>query len=166
MERPLSVLLFVIVMEVLGWVLVALVQHSFMAGFLLGDSCRGTLNISHLLFVDDTLFFCEAEHYQIWALRALLLCFEAVLSLRAKLNKSEIFLVGNAHNIRSPANILWCNVSYLPLKYLGLPLGAPSRVIITKWDMEIEKIERRLTGWKRLYLLKRWKDHLNPKYSF
>jgi hypothetical protein len=41
----------------------------------------------------------------------------------------------------------------LPLKYLGLPLGASFK---TKsiWDDVVEKIDRRLAIWKRLYLSK------------
>ncbi|KAG2695344.1 hypothetical protein I3760_07G009500 [Carya illinoinensis] len=39
------------------------------------------------------------------------------------------------------------------MTYLGLLLGAASRAIST-WDTVIEKIERRLAGWKRLYLSK------------
>ena len=39
------------------------------------------------------------------------------------------------------------------MKYLGLPLGAKwkDRAI---WNPIIEKVERRLAGWKRLYLSK------------
>ena len=46
-----------------------------------------------------------------------------------------------------------CKTSKLPMKYLGLPLGAKfkSKVI---WNPIIEKMERRLAGWKRIYLSK------------
>jgi hypothetical protein len=39
------------------------------------------------------------------------------------------------------------------MKYLGLPLGASFKAK-SIWDGIIEKIERRLAGWKRLYLSK------------
>ncbi|KAG2687140.1 hypothetical protein I3760_09G038400 [Carya illinoinensis] len=39
------------------------------------------------------------------------------------------------------------------MTYLGLPLGSASRASAV-WDSVIKKIERRLAGWKRLYLSK------------
>jgi hypothetical protein len=43
------------------------------------------------------------------------------------------------------ANIVGCRVSSLPLKYLGLSLGALFKAK-SIWDDIIEKIERRLAG--------------------
>jgi uncharacterized protein YbcI len=51
------------------------------------------------------------------------------------------------------AHILGCRVSSLPKKYLGLPLGASFKAKFI-WDTIIEKMERRLVGWKRFYLSK------------
>jgi hypothetical protein len=61
--------------------------------------------------------------------------------------------VGNVNNVDELTGILGYEVSSLPLKYLGLPLGASFK---TKsiWDGVIEKIEYHLTGWKRIYLYK------------
>ena len=49
--------------------------------------------------------------------------------------------------------ILGCQQSSLPLKYLGLLLGA-SHKKETIWNPILEKMERRLVGWKRLLLSK------------
>ena len=49
--------------------------------------------------------------------------------------------------------ILGCQQSSLPLKYLGLLLGA-SHKEETIWNPVLEKMERRLAGWKRLFLSK------------
>lgn len=54
---PLSPLLFVIVMEALSRMISAVVNRGFVTGFSVGDTDRGTLNISHLLFANDTLIF-------------------------------------------------------------------------------------------------------------
>jgi hypothetical protein len=43
--------------------------------------------------------------------------------------------------------------SSLPMKYLGLPLGAKFKAKEV-WNEVLEKMERRLAGWKRLYLSK------------
>ena len=56
-------------------------------------------------------------------------------------------------NMEVLANILGCNCASLPMKYLGLPLGAKFKESVI-WNPIIEKMERRLVGWKRLYLAK------------
>jgi hypothetical protein len=47
------------------------------------------------------------------------------------------------------AGIFGCRVVVLPMKYLGLPFGAPYNSA-TIWNDIVEKMERRLVGWKRL----------------
>jgi hypothetical protein len=49
--------------------------------------------------------------------------------------------------------VLGCKTASLPMKYLGLPLGAHFKDS-TIWNPIIEKMERKLAGWKRLYLSK------------
>jgi len=83
-------------------------------------------------------------------LRCLLLYFEAVSGLRINLSKSEIVSVGEVGKL---ASILGCGVASLPLKYLGLPLSAKYKDS-HMWNSIIEKMENRLSGWKRLYLSK------------
>ena len=41
----------------------------------------------------------------------------------------------------------------MPLKYLGLPLGAKFKDL-SVWNPILERMERRLAGWKRMYLSK------------
>ena len=49
--------------------------------------------------------------------------------------------------------ILGCHTASLPMKYLGLPLGATYKET-SIWNPIIERMEKRLAGWKRLYLSK------------
>ncbi len=56
-------------------------------------------------------------------------------------------------DVESSASIIGCRVALLPVKYLGLSLGAPYKST-SLWSGIIEKMERRLAGWKRLYLSK------------
>jgi hypothetical protein len=51
------------------------------------------------------------------------------------------------------ASILGCGVNSLPIKYLGLPLGAKYKDY-NIWTSIMEKMENRLAGWKKLYLSK------------
>jgi hypothetical protein len=110
-------------------------------------------NISHILFADDTLVFCGANIDHLRFLRVLFLSFEAVSGLKLNMAKSALVLVGDVDNMDELAGILGCGVSSLPLKYLGLPLGAPFKAK-SIWDDVVGKIERRLASWQRMYLSK------------
>jgi hypothetical protein len=75
---PLSPLLFFIVMEALSKMITATVDRGFFSGFSVG-SRPPAVNVSHLLFADDTFIFCEANPNQLRHLRVLLLFFEVFL---------------------------------------------------------------------------------------
>jgi hypothetical protein len=55
---PLSPFLFVIVMEVFSMMIAAAIDHGRISSFSVGASLSERVNISHLLFADDTLVFC------------------------------------------------------------------------------------------------------------
>lgn len=61
--------------------------------------------------------------------------------------------LGEDENINALKNILGCKVGCLPMSYLGIPLGA-SYKSTSIWNPILEKFERQLTGWKKLYLSK------------
>lgn len=71
----------------------------------------GSLNISHLLFANNAMLFCEVTHDHICTLRALRLCFEFILELKVNLGKSYVVLVGQVHNVDSM--LLSWDVRYL-----------------------------------------------------
>jgi hypothetical protein len=120
----LSPLLFVLVMEAFSRMIYATVDSGRLSGFLVGSSTQDTMMVSHLLFADDTLIFCDPIADQIRDLRCLLLCFEAASGLRINLSKSEMVPVGEVRDVEELTSILGCGVASLPLKYLGLSLGA------------------------------------------
>jgi hypothetical protein len=65
--------------------------------------CQGTiscLSISHLLFADDTLIMCDADHDQIYNLGHILLSFEEILGLKVNLRKFEIVAMGGGTTSR------------------------------------------------------------------
>jgi hypothetical protein len=55
------------------------------------------------------------------------------------LAKLVLVLVGDV-NLDDLSGILGCGVSYLPLKYLGIPLGAPFKAKFI-WDDVVGKTE-------------------------
>ena len=57
--------------------------------------------VSHILFADHTLIFCDAEPSQIANLRVILSRFEEVLGLHINLGKSELVPVGGVHNLEA-----------------------------------------------------------------
>jgi hypothetical protein len=148
---PLSHLLFVIVMEAFSKLFSITVQRGFLSGFSVGSNSNGVINISHLLFADDTLVFYGVSVNHLFYLRMLLLSFEPVSGLKINLDKSMLVPVGLVDNMDELVGILGCGVSSLPLKYLGLLLGAPFKTK-SSWDQVVGKTEKRLASWKRLYL--------------
>jgi hypothetical protein len=57
-------------------------------------------------------------------MRCLFLCFEVVSGLEINLAKSKLVSMGNVDNVDGLTGIRGYGVSSLPLKYLGLLLGA------------------------------------------
>ena len=150
---PLSLLLFVLVMEAVGRMLDKAVHEGRLLGFRAGDSAGRSLVVFHLLFAYDTLIFCDANIDQMLILCMMLIWFEVVSGLKVNLGKSELVAVGVVHNIELLVAVLGCKQGYLPMKYLGLPLGAKFKDK-TIWNLILEKMEIKLVGWKKLYLSK------------
>ena len=103
-----SPLLFVLVMEALGRMLDKVVHEGRMLGFSVGNLEGRSMAVSHLLFVDDTLIFCEADLDQILILRMIRIWFEEVSGLKINLGKSEFVPVGVVHNIDLFLVVLGC----------------------------------------------------------
>ena len=109
------------------------------------------MKISHLLFEDDTILFFDASREQLLYVRIVLIFFEAITGLKVDVGKSEIVPVGEVGNLHALARVLCCRMGNLPMNYLGMPLGAHYKDPLI-WNSILEKMERRLSGWKQLYL--------------
>jgi hypothetical protein len=140
-------------MEALCRMLIAAMDQGNLIGFSMGPKDSDTLVVNYLLFADDTLIFCGAQAKQIQHLCCIFLCFEAASGLRINLGKLEIVPIGEVKDVEQLAQLLGCQVASLPMTYLGLLLGA-SYTTISIWNGVIEKMDRRLAGWKRMYLSK------------
>jgi hypothetical protein len=150
---PLSPFLFVLVMEAFSKMLGAFTSRGLISGFSVGSNEQDRVSVSHLLFADDTLVFCGADASQVGHIGALLVCFEAASGLKVNWSKSGLIPVGSAGNVDQLAGILGCGTGNLPLKYLGLLMGASFK-LKTMWVELEELMARRLAPWKRLYLSK------------
>ena len=81
---------------------------------------------------------------QVLFLRMILIWFEAVFGLKINLSKPELVPVGMVHNLDLLLNVLGCKQGTLPMKYLGLPLGAEFKLCLIIWNPILEKIGQRL----------------------
>jgi hypothetical protein len=149
----LSPLLFLLIMEVLSRLLQTMEEAGLIRGFQAGMLGGIEVRISHLLFADDTIVFCDAVPEQVFHVWKVLSCFEAITGLRVNLGKSEMVPVGVVDSMQPLANLLCCRIGVLPMLYLGIPLGAQYKAL-NVWNSVLEKIERRLTSWQTLYLSK------------
>ena len=114
--------------------------------FYLAAGCKlrgrggGELTVSHLLFTDDTIIFCEARKEQLTNLSWILAWFKAASGLRINLAKSVLIPIGEVDELEVE---LRCRLGALPTVYLGLPLGAHHKASST-WDGVEERMRRRL----------------------
>ena len=131
-------MLFVIVMEALSRLIDKAIGIGLSSRFSVGGVATVPLEISHLLFADDTLIFCEADPDHLFHLRSILIWFEASSGLRVNLGKSELVQVGDVPILEELADILGCKTTTLPMKYLGLPLGAKFK-LKDIWNPIVEK---------------------------
>ncbi|RVW56016.1 LINE-1 reverse transcriptase-like [Vitis vinifera] len=126
---PLSPYLFVIAMEVFSSMMRRAISGGYLAVWKVSGGRGEGMHISHLLFADDTLVFCEDSPDEMTYLSWLLMWFEACSGLRINLEKSEIILLfGNA------------------------PWAAFNSLAV--WNGVEERFRRRLAMWKRQYISK------------
>ena len=129
-------------MEVLSRIMKKTEEGDFIQGFHVGPINSTGIRISHLLFADDTILFCDASREQILSIRLALTCFQAFTGLKVNVGKSEIAPVGEVRDIQSLANILQCRVGSLPMTYLGMPLGSSYKTP-SIWNPILERMAKK-----------------------
>ena len=115
--------LFLLIMEVLSWILKKIGEGGLIQGFHVGPINTIGICIFHILLADDTILFYDAPREQLLSIRLALTCFQAFTGLKVNVGKSEIVPIGEVSNIHTLTNILQCRVGSLPMIYLGMPLG-------------------------------------------
>ena len=147
---PLSPFLFTLMADVLSRLMIRAEETGISEGFFVG---RDRTRVFLLQFADNTIFFSKASMEHLQNLKIILLVFGQVSDLKINLEKS----ISSGFNTRqellsSLASVLDCKVSEWPLSYLGLPLGGSPKTI-GFWDPVVERISRRLDGWKKVFCL-------------
>ena len=146
---PLSPFLFTIVVDVLGRLIDKAKECNVIQGFSMG---RDKVEVTHLQFADDTLFFMEAKPNVFLNYLKPLEAFGSVSRLRVNLKKSSLLGINiDEEMIQHWASFSGCKVGLWPIKYLGLPLvGNPRKIDF--WDSVVSKVTKRLYGWKKASL--------------
>ena len=132
----LSSYLFLLCVEGLSSMLRKATESNQVHGLL---SCRGGVKISHLLFVDDTLLFCETYTRECQNLLAILAQYEVASSQAINRQKTTLFFSRNiAPKVKQEIQaLLSAQVMNDCEKYLGLPMvGGQSKVSTFKGLLE------------------------------
>ncbi|KAL5548851.1 hypothetical protein UlMin_004082 [Ulmus minor] len=148
---PLSPFLFILVADILGRMMDKAVRIGEVKGFKVG---REEEVVSHLQFVDDTLFLLEPDKSNIEKVNTILKFFSMCSGLKINMNKSSLAGISlTEEEVGVLASEVGCEKGSWPMKYLGLPLGGnPNSAEF--WTPVIEKVSKRLDGWKKAFLSK------------
>ncbi|CAL1352801.1 unnamed protein product [Linum trigynum] len=143
---PLSPFFFNIAMDILSFMIQEACSEGFIKGFCM-DEVNRRGEVTHLLYADDAIIYCDATEEEVRNILAILVCFQSVSGLKVNLEKSRMFPVGDVDSLGRLAEVFGCDWSFLPTTYLGLPLGAPPAAAGV-WNTVITRLQTKMEGWK------------------
>ncbi|XP_057745696.1 uncharacterized protein LOC130963611 [Arachis stenosperma] len=139
---PLSPFLSVLAVDVLHRMIREAVRNGRICPLLVG---RDHIELSHLQFADDTILFCPPEEETIRNYKRLLRCFELMSGLSINFEKSSFIPVNCEQSwVQKMCRLLGCKEASLPVRYLGISLGANPRLVKT-WKPVIDKVDEKLS---------------------
>lgn len=140
---PMAPFLFLIVAESLHILMVEAKLNGLFEGVKVGAE---EVEVSHLQYADDAIFFGKWSILNLKNLMKILNCFHFLSGLKINVGKSKLFGIGvSEEELQSWASGLGCGV--LPFLYLGLPVGAPMRKK-ESWKPIVDKLKNKLASWK------------------
>ena len=146
----LSPYLFLLCAEGLSAMLMRAEEQKRIQGIL---SCRGGVHVSHLLFADNSLLFCQAKIEECQNLLHLLHSYEIASGQAINRGKTTLFFSKNTRaNIKlAVQNMLGAQVFQDYEQYLRLPMIAGKSKTNTFKGMR-EKITNKVTRWKEKFI--------------
>jgi len=122
---PLTPFLFLVVAEGLARMVRQALRKDMLKGVKVG---RNNIECYLLQFVDDTLFMCEDSFDNIFAIKAILRCYEMVAGLKVNFHKSKLVGIDvDSFVMNTYAKTLNCNTMRIPFQYLGVEVGGNPR---------------------------------------
>ncbi|RVW48216.1 hypothetical protein CK203_069509 [Vitis vinifera] len=112
---PISPYLFIFAIEAHSQFLFKAKSGSFISRFKVGRSSGKWMNVSHLLFVNNTLILYGTNNDQLRYLSWVFMWFEVVFGLIVNMDKSEVVLVREVEIVENVVSVLGCKVGKLPL---------------------------------------------------
>ena len=126
---PLSPFLFILVAEVLNKMIGRAVDKGLIQGLKIG---KNKVNLTHLQFADDTILFCPAKVKTLKNYKRILDCFGLMSDLSINYDKLAIISLNcKEEKVARLHASLSCLVASLPIRYLGIQLGANLKRIST-----------------------------------
>ncbi|GJT77711.1 RNA-directed DNA polymerase, eukaryota [Tanacetum coccineum] len=141
---PLSMFLFILVMESLHLSFSRVMEVGLFKGIIINNS----LTISHLFYADDAFFVGKWNITNIKTIVNVLNCFFMASGLKINLLKSKLTGIGvSKEDIDSAVSIVGCSTFSPPFHYLGVKVGA-SMSRLNSWKEITAKVSSRLSKWK------------------
>ncbi|GJX07656.1 RNA-directed DNA polymerase, eukaryota, reverse transcriptase zinc-binding domain protein [Tanacetum coccineum] len=104
------------------------------------------IRLSHLFYADDVIIFSDWNQHDMDNIIRILNIFYLASGLRININKSNLYRVGVSHSeVEAMAAGSGCSPSYLPLSYLGQPIGL-NMSHISNWKVLIDRFKSRLSA--------------------
>ncbi|GKD97873.1 reverse transcriptase domain, reverse transcriptase zinc-binding domain protein [Tanacetum coccineum] len=142
---PLSLFLFILVMEGLYNAFADVVGNGLMSGININNS---SINISHLFFVDDVIITIGWNARDLENIIRVLHGFYLALGLKINIHKSNIYGIRvNEDEVYNMASNAGCIAGNIPFNYLGLPIGSNMKSFAS-WKILIDRLRSRLSTWK------------------
>ena len=160
---PLSPYLFLFCAEGLSSLLKKATDAQYMKGLL---SCHGGVRISHLMFADDCLLFCEAKIEDCRQLLNLLAQYEQASG--QAIDKQKIMLLFSRNTCRETQegiqNLFEAQVISNCEKYLGLLMVGGKSKVSTFKELQ-ERVTKKVMGWKEKNISKAGREVLIKKVA-
>ncbi len=108
----------------------------------------GNVNVHTLQFDDDLLLFFDRTARSAQIIMVILDAFSKASGLKINFSKTYIIPINlEGAQARDLASIFGCDIKGFPFTYLGLPLS-PKSLCKADYLPLIEKVDKRLAGWK------------------